>query len=103
MASHPRATTRGQRIVDEAHWDGLPDGHTRAVTTSLEDDHDGKVIPLRRRATAEQSVPGSLQALLTRTAAADVRVEHRPLSVYEQLAGIRPTSTTAPSQTKEHR
>ena len=32
LATHPRATTRGTWQVDPAHWDGLPDGHTRATT-----------------------------------------------------------------------
>ncbi|MCE7001984.1 IS21 family transposase [Kibdelosporangium philippinense] len=104
LAVHPRATTRGQRVVDETHWDGLPDGHTRAVTTSIEDDdHDGKVIPLRPNTAPEQSWPRSLEALLTRTAAAQIKVEHRPLSVYEQLTGTGPSRTTALPQTKDHR
>ena len=28
----PARPRRGSFVVDEAHWDGLPDGHTRAVT-----------------------------------------------------------------------
>ena len=31
LATHPRARERGTWVVDPAHWDGLPDGHTRAV------------------------------------------------------------------------
>lgn len=31
LATHPRARERGSWMVDPAHWDGLPDGHTRAV------------------------------------------------------------------------
>jgi transposase len=31
LATHPRATRRGSWVVDPAHWDGLPDGHTRAT------------------------------------------------------------------------
>ncbi|MGW0826108.1 Mu transposase domain-containing protein [Streptomyces sp. NPDC002845] len=97
LAAHPRALGRGQRIVDEAHWEGLPDGHTRAVTTSLETEADGSnVIPLRRPAPAAS---GPLQALLTRSAAAQVEVERRPLSVYDQLAGTRPITPTI----KDHR
>jgi hypothetical protein len=26
LATHPRARRRGSWVVDEAHWDGLPDG-----------------------------------------------------------------------------
>src|SRR5258705_212124 len=33
LATHPRATRRGTWMIDQAHWDGLPDGHTRATTT----------------------------------------------------------------------
>ena len=32
LAVHARAPRRGSYVVDQAHWDGLPDGHTRAVT-----------------------------------------------------------------------
>ena len=32
LAAHPRAPRRGELVVDPAHWDGLPDGHTRATT-----------------------------------------------------------------------
>src|SRR5919198_877495 len=31
LATHPRAAERGSWVVDPTHWDGLPDGHTRAV------------------------------------------------------------------------
>jgi hypothetical protein len=32
LAIHARADRRGSWVVDPAHWDGLPDGHTRATT-----------------------------------------------------------------------
>jgi len=32
LAAHPRASVRGCWVIDPAHWDGLPDGHTRATT-----------------------------------------------------------------------
>src|SRR5215213_633764 len=31
LATHRRAHERGSWVVDPTHWDGLPDGHTRAV------------------------------------------------------------------------
>src|SRR4051794_5173325 len=31
LATHPRARERGSWVVAPAHWDGLPDGHPRAV------------------------------------------------------------------------
>ncbi|MFB6963113.1 integrase core domain protein [Streptomyces sp. NPDC056309] len=98
LAAHPRALGRGQRIVDEAHWEGLPDGHTRSVTTGGDAEAGGSnVVPLRRPAPA---ATGPLQALLTRSAAAQVEVERRPLSVYDQLAGTRPFT---PPTIKDHR
>ncbi|MGH3340515.1 MAG: IS21 family transposase, partial [Propionibacteriaceae bacterium] len=33
LATHPRAARRGTWVIDQAHWDGLPDGHSRATTT----------------------------------------------------------------------
>jgi len=32
LAAHHRAARRGELVVDPKHWDGLPDGHTRATT-----------------------------------------------------------------------
>jgi hypothetical protein len=32
LAEHARARHRGDDQIDPAHWDGLPDGHSRAVT-----------------------------------------------------------------------
>ncbi|AVT41877.1 IS21 family transposase [Plantactinospora sp. BB1] len=84
LASHPRAVGRGARIVDPAHWDGLPDGHTRSTTT-------GDTPPPRTRPAPGG---GPLQALLNRAAAAQVTVDRRPLSVYDQIAGTSPFTTT---------
>ena len=36
LAVHPRSVGRGARVVDPGHWTALPDGHTRATTTSGE-------------------------------------------------------------------
>jgi transposase len=82
LATHPRAVGRGARVVDPAHWDGLPDGHTRAVTTG------DTPAPTRQRGPGPTG--GPLQALLNRAAAAQVTVDRRPLSVYDQLAGTGP-------------
>lgn len=32
LATRARAATRGSWVVDETHWNGLPDGHTRSTT-----------------------------------------------------------------------
>ncbi|MDG4787140.1 IS21 family transposase [Micromonospora sp. WMMD1102] len=86
LATHQRAVGRGARVVDETHWDGLPDGHTRAVTTG---DPDGGQSTTRRPAR-HNGGQGPLQALLNRAAAAQIAVEARPLSVYEQIAAASP-------------
>jgi transposase len=103
LASHPRAVGRGERVVDEAHWDGLPDGHTRAVTWS-DSEEGGEVIALhsRRRLPATPAT-GPLQALLKRTAAANIEVGRRSLSVYDQLAGFQSSTPTRPTVVKNAR
>jgi transposase len=77
LATHPRATRRGEWMIDRSHWDGLPDGHTRATTTAVEADQ-----PTR---------PGLLEplsALLARRHAA-LTVAARPLADYA-LASANP-------------
>jgi transposase len=74
LASHPRATRRGEWVIDRSHWGGLPDGHTRATTNTAE--------------AAEPARPGLLEplsALLTRRHA-NLRVAARPLADYAQAA-----------------
>ncbi|MGW3152037.1 Mu transposase domain-containing protein, partial [Streptomyces sp. NPDC001177] len=92
LAAHPRAVGRGARIVDERHWDGLPKGDNRRVTT-------GDVMPQPRHDRPVGLEAGPLQALLNRAAAASVEVGRRPLSVYDELTGTRPF--TANRSTKE--
>ncbi len=94
LAVHPRAVGRGARMVDETHWDGLPTGAGRQVTT-------GDALPSPRRGQAVGPEAGPLQTLLNRAAAANVEVGRRPLSVYDELTGTRPF--TANSSTKEAR
>lgn len=86
LATHPRAVGRGVRVVDESHWDGLPDGAGRRVTTG-----DVPSRPRRQRCAGEE--PGPLQALLNRAAASRIEVGRRPLSVYDELTGTRPFTT----------
>lgn len=90
LAVHSRAVGRGARIVDEKHWDGLPTGVGRRVTTG-----DGG-LPRPRRHDAPASQAGPLAALLNRAAVTQVEVGRRPLSVYDELTGTRPF-TTKPS------
>ncbi|MEU0120059.1 IS21 family transposase [Streptomyces bobili] len=92
LAVHSRSVGRGARIVDETHWDGLPTGAGRRVTTG-----DGALPPPRRSQPARPET-GPLQALLNRAAAAHIEVGRRPLSVYDELTGTRPFTATAPTE-----
>jgi hypothetical protein len=94
LAVHPRAVGRGARIVDEAHWQGLPDGHTRATTTD-----PGAPVAGPARTDTE---PGGLVSLLARARAAQVHVGTRPLALYDQITGTRPF-TPAPIDPKDMR
>ncbi|HET9975468.1 MAG TPA: IS21 family transposase [Streptosporangiaceae bacterium] len=76
LAIHERARQRGSFVVDESHWDGLPDGHTRAVTAGGEG-----WAP--RPARDPEQVPGGLGMLLAAHPDAAAPVARRPLSDYE--------------------
>ena len=82
LAAHQRATRRGSLVVDPTHWDGLPDGHTRAVTL------DPPPQPGSAPATAAIG-PDPLTALLTSRPAAATPLAHRPLHDYDTAAGLR--------------
>ncbi|WP_436320681.1 Mu transposase domain-containing protein [Streptomyces sp. WAC01490] len=86
LATHPRAIGRGVRVVEEAHWDGLPTGKGRWTTT-------GDVLPQPRRERPRGEESGPLRALLNRAAATHIEVGRRPLSVYDELTGTRPFTT----------
>ena len=83
LAVHARARRRGSFVVDQAHWDGLPDGRTRAVTVAA-----GDAPPASRPAAAGT---GTLGMLLASHPAAAAPVARRPLSDYEQ--GVFPGMT----------
>ncbi|HZM81554.1 MAG TPA: DDE-type integrase/transposase/recombinase, partial [Candidatus Limnocylindrales bacterium] len=75
LASHHRATRRGEWVIDPAHWDGLPDGHTRATVVET-------------AAPARPDRPDQLEplaALLTGRHA-DLTVAARPLTDYAHAA-----------------
>jgi hypothetical protein len=83
LAAHHRAARRGELVVDPAHWDGLPDGHTRATTldppSAPNPTHDGsgELDPLAE--------------LLAHRPAAATSVARRPLAAYDTAAGLTPT------------
>ncbi|HEV8056263.1 MAG TPA: IS21 family transposase [Nocardioidaceae bacterium] len=78
LATHPRARQRGSWVVDQSHWDGLPDGHTRAVV--LEPPTRPSSWP---PATGDGLEP--LSSMLARRNAA-IPVAARPLSDYDTAA-----------------
>jgi transposase len=84
LAAHPRAARRGELVVDPAHWDGLPDGHTRATTL------DPPPGPASGSGPAgdEQLPPDPLAALLVHRPAAATPVAHRSLAIYDAVAGL---------------
>jgi len=98
LAVHQRAVGRGARIVGPGHWEGLPDGRTRATTTSCEA-VPGEAAGRGSGRSRRGEPAGALRFLLARTDTAQVTVGHRPLSVYDQVTGTRPF-TTVPADPK---
>jgi transposase len=88
LAAHARATRRGNLVVDPAHWEGLPDGHTRAVTL------DPPPQPAPASATAAIG-PDPLTTLLASRPAAATPVAHRPQLDYDTAAGVTQPAITA--------
>ncbi|MEU4234474.1 DDE-type integrase/transposase/recombinase [Nonomuraea sp. NPDC026600] len=91
LAIHARAPRRGSWMVDAAHWDGLPDGHTRATVI------DHPTHPGTRSGSASGGAsggasgvvvdePNPLTALLAGNPAAATTVAHRPLGDYDRAA-----------------
>lgn len=72
LATHRRARERGRWVVDERHWDGLPDGRGP---------HAGPAAPLPARAKEE------LAGLLGRFAAT-VPVARRDIGCYDELFAV---------------
>lgn len=79
LARHAAATERGSWIIEAGHWDGLPDGHTRATTT----DPDEPSTPTAHPRSGSDT--GPLAGLLARRAP-QVHVAARSLQAYEQVA-----------------
>ena len=79
LATHPRARERGSWVVDPTHWDGLPDGNTRAVDISK---------PTRPTPSLTPSSGVGLEplSLLLARRHADIEVATRPLADYQTTA-----------------
>jgi transposase len=87
LAVHSRARQRGQWVLDESHWDGLPDGHTRATVV----DTTGQPARTHRAGDANNN-NDALSALLAVNPAAAAPVAQRSLSDYERAAGVEATN-----------
>ena len=81
LATHPRAPRRGTWVINQTHWDGLPDGHTRSTTT--------EAPPAATSIGSSALEP--LSALLLRRHA-DLTVAARPLTDYANLANPKENS-----------
>ncbi|WP_166486604.1 Mu transposase domain-containing protein [Blastococcus saxobsidens] len=80
LTGHRRARHRGDDQIDLAHWEGLPDGHTRAVTLG---DPAEQQQPLGDRL---EPMP-----LLLERPDLGVAVARRDPRVYDQAAGLAGT------------
>ena len=81
LATHPRATGRGGWVVDQAHWDGLPD---RADTQPLPPcADDGELAPVE---AGQLELPGI--AGWAQLPAARVLVATRTLATYDHAGGL---------------
>jgi hypothetical protein len=84
LAEHPRAAEHGQWVLDPDHYQGLPDGHTRAVTL------DPPPLPGGTAPPSEQEMD-PMQMLRERRPQAAIPAGRRDLDTYTRLTegGIR--------------
>jgi hypothetical protein len=78
LAEHRRARHRGDDQIEPAHWDGLPDGHTRALTLG-----DSPPAMAERPATRLEPVP-----MLGARPGMGIAVARRDPRVYDAAAGL---------------
>jgi len=89
LAVHARSAVRGAWVIDRAHWDGLPDGHTRSTVLDPPSRSVGQDPAL-----VAGDAPNPLQALLIRSSAAATPVARRALSSYNTAGGLPPATPT---------
>jgi transposase len=82
LATHPRATARGAWVVDQTHWDGLPD-HQPAPPCA----GDCQLAPAVQPEPGQLELPGI--AGWAQLPAARVPVAHRVLATYDHAGGLR--------------
>jgi transposase len=81
LSAHPRATSKGSWVVQDSHWDGLPDGAapSRGPTSAPPSPTEGR--------PEDQA---SLAEILRRLGRADVSVGRRDPGTYDGLFGVSP-------------
>jgi Mu transposase-like protein len=85
LAVHTRAPGRGAWVVDQAHWDGLPN---RADAEPLPPcAADCELAPPPALEPGQLQLPGI--SGWVQTPAARIQVARRRLAIYDQLAGVR--------------
>jgi hypothetical protein len=84
LATHPRATGRGGWVVDQRHWDGLPDRATAEPIPPCTGDCD--LTPAPEPAPGQLELPGI--AGWAQLPAARVLVAHRTLATYDHAGGL---------------
>jgi hypothetical protein len=84
LAIHPRATGRGSWVVDETHWDGLPNRADAPPLPPCAD--DGELAPPPAPEPGQLQLPGI--GGWASSPAARVLVAQRRLGVYDQAAGV---------------
>lgn len=103
LAVHHRAQAKGTWTVDPTHWDGLPDGHTRATTsTDVPAAGDAEVTDLqaaRDRRRSNKEGPGDLPGHVRR--AMNVAVAARPLQHYAVAGPLTPADNPAGPTTEQ--
>ena len=83
LAEHPKATGPGHDQIDPTHWNGLPDGSTRATTLDP--------LPCSSEATAVEpgeEAPRELAVVLAHRAKLAIPVARRDPSDYDRAAGL---------------
>lgn len=82
LTEHRRARHRGQDQINPQHWDGLPDGHTRAVTTDR--------LPPAPPVAVDAAFP---VGTLPDRPGMNVAVARRDPRIYDHAAGLTPAPT----------
>jgi transposase len=96
LATHPRASMRDSWVIDPTHWEGLPDGHTRAVV--VEQPNPGGAV-----ASSGASAPTGLEPLseVLRRHRAAIPVATRPLTDY--VHATQPATQPATQQAEQNK